>query len=114
MTFMRTGNGGAIRTSIGLTGTVAFLALTCSFIAPAADDLSAFPPAEAGMTRHVIRLPEEKDESVIKVELIIGKTVRTDSVNHYFFSGRLETENIPGWGFDRYAYFVTWVLWREP
>jgi ecotin len=68
----------------------------------AADNLKAFPPAESGMTRHVIQLPEMQDEAKFKVELIIGKMVTTDSKNRYFFSGQLETEVIPGWGFDRY------------
>ena len=54
------------------------------------------------MTRHVISLPKQQDESAFKVELIIGKTVKTDATNSYFFGGTLETETIPGWGFDRY------------
>jgi ecotin len=64
--------------------------------------MKAFPAAEEGMTRHVINLPKQQDESAFKVELIIGKTVKTDAKNRYFFGGALETENIPGWGFDRY------------
>jgi ecotin len=64
--------------------------------------MKAFPSAEEGMIRHVIRLPKQKDEAAFKVELIIGKTVRTDAKNRYFFGGTLEIENIPGWGFDRY------------
>jgi ecotin len=68
----------------------------------AADDMKAFPPAEEGMTRHVISLPKRQDESAFKVELIIGKIVKTDATNSYFFGGTLETETIPGWGFDRY------------
>jgi ecotin len=74
-------------------------ALTSAF---AADNLRAFPPAEPGMTRHVIELPQQADETALKVELIIGKTVKIDAHNRYFFGGMLETENIPGWGFDRY------------
>lgn len=54
------------------------------------------------MTRHVIRLPKQQDESAFKVELIIGKTIKTDASNSYFFGGTVETETIPGWGFDRY------------
>ena len=84
-------------------GSVVLLALACISIAPAADDMKAFPPAEAGMARHVIRLSKQKDETAFKVELIIGKTVRTDAINHYFFGGTLETVEIPGWGFDRYV-----------
>jgi ecotin len=71
-------------------------------LAFAADDMKAFPPAEEGMTRYVIRLPKQKDEAAFKVELIVGKTVRTDAQNRYFFGGALEKETISGWGFDRY------------
>ena len=54
------------------------------------------------MTRHLIRLPKQQDESAFKVELIIGKMVKTDASNSYFFGGALETETVPEWGFDRY------------
>jgi ecotin len=81
---------------------IALLTVASISIAFAADDMKAFPPAQEGMTRNVIRLPQQKDESVFKVEVIIGKTVRTDGVNRYFFGGILEKETIPGWGFDRY------------
>ena len=80
----------------------AVLILACTALARAADDMQAFPPAADGMTRIVIRLPKQQDETAFKVELILGKTVKTDAINQYFFAGTLETENIPGWGFDRY------------
>jgi len=70
--------------------------------AAAPDNLQAFPAAEAGMVRHVIELPQQPDESLFRVELMIGKTVKIDTVNRYFFAGMLETETIPGWGFERY------------
>lgn len=69
----------------------------------AADSLEAFPPAEAGMTRHVLRLPEKEDESRFKVELVVGKTVETDGANRHFFGGRLEAETVKGWGFTRHV-----------
>ena len=81
---------------------VALFALVSAVTACAADNLQAFPPAAEGMTRHVINLPKQDDEAALKVELIIGKTVKTDAHNRYFFGGTLETENIQGWGFDRY------------
>lgn len=68
----------------------------------AADSLKAFPPAEPGMARHVLRLPMQGDESAFRVELIIGKTLQLDAHNRYFFGGRLEQEVIPGWGYTRY------------
>lgn len=78
---------------------LAFVVLSEAF---AADVLQAFPPAEPGMIRHVIILPAQDDESELKVELIIGKTVIIDATNRYFFGGALETESISGWGFERY------------
>ena len=68
----------------------------------AADDMAAFPPAEQGMTRHVLRLPAQSDEHALRLELILGRTVRTDAANRYFFGGAIEEENIPGWGYPRY------------
>ncbi len=47
----------------------------------AADNMKAFPPAEAGMVRHVLQLPQQADESAFKVELIAGKTVQIDAAN---------------------------------
>lgn len=62
---------------------LAFVVLSDAF---AADVLQAFPPAEAGMVRHVIILPKQDDESELKVELIIGKRVTTDATNRYFLA----------------------------
>lgn len=69
----------------------------------AADNLKAFPPAGEGMVRYVLQLPEQADESAFRVELIVGKTVRIDTENRYFFSGKIEAETIPGWGYTRYT-----------
>ena len=38
----------------------------------AADNMKAFPPAGAGMVRHVLQLPPQTDESAFRVELIVG------------------------------------------
>ena len=68
----------------------------------AADNMKAFPTAEEGMVRHVLQLPQQDDESILRVELIVGKNVQVDEVNRYFFSGKIEEETIKGWGFPRY------------
>lgn len=68
-----------------------------------ADNMKAFPAAEEGMTRHVIHLPAADNEDSMKVELIVGKTVSTDPVNHHFFAGNIETVTIDGWGFEKFV-----------
>ena len=78
------------------------LGLTAAPSAIAADALKAFPAAEAGMARHVLQLPRQDDESALRVELIVGKTLLLDAHNRYFFGGRLLEEAIPGWGYARY------------
>ncbi len=69
----------------------------------ASDNLSAFPPAEAGMVRHVLTLPEHEDEAGLNVELVVGRTVEVDAVNRHFFTGSVVAETIEGWGFTRYV-----------
>ena len=54
------------------------------------------------MVRYVLELPKQDDESTMKVELIVGKTVETDDRNKYFFGGKIEEETVKGWGFPRY------------
>lgn len=68
-----------------------------------ADNMKAFPPAEAGMVRHVLNLPKQEDEDSFKVELVAGKEVEVDQKNRYFFGGKIEARNIEGWGFTRYV-----------
>ena len=77
--------------------------LLCGSPLSAQDDMQAFPPADEGMTRHVLRLPAEPDETLLKVELILGKAVLTDAANRYFFGGEIAAETIPGWGYTRYV-----------
>jgi ecotin len=79
------------------------LTLSAMPVAWAQDYLKAFPPAEAGMVRHVLQLPEQEDESAFKVELVVGKTVQTDAYNRHFFVGEIVEETIEGWGFPRYV-----------
>ena len=66
-------------------------------------NLKAFPAPEKGMTRYLLMLPAEKDESSLRVELQIGKIVHTDPANSYFFGGSLKEVNIEGWGYTRYV-----------
>ena len=76
--------------------------LTAVISAQAADTMKAFPPAEEGMVRYVLQVPKQDDESVFKVELMVGKTVAVDEVNTYFFGGQIENKTVKGWGYPRY------------
>ena len=78
------------------------LSLLALLPARAADNMKAFPPADAGMVRYVLQLPQNDNESSLKVELMVGKTVQVDDKNTYFFSGSIKETIIEGWGFPRY------------
>jgi ecotin len=64
--------------------------------------MKAYPAAKTGMTRWVLNLPKQQDETAFKVELIIGKTLLLDKGNRYFFGGKITRKVIKGWGFYRY------------
>jgi len=66
------------------------------------DHIDAFLPAAEGMERFVLHLPEQEDESLFRIELIIGKSVQVDKDNKYFFKGAIEVKTVEGWGFSYY------------
>ncbi len=85
------------------TYVTAVLICTALLTDEATDNMKAFPPAEAGMVRYVLKLPKQEDESAFKVELQVGKTVQLDEANRYFFGGKIEEKTIEGWGFPRFV-----------
>lgn len=62
----------------------------------AAEETPAFPLAGEGVVRFVLPLPSQDDESLFKLELIVGKTVRIDAQNNYSFAGKIEEEKTSG------------------
>ena len=83
--------------------TTALFLLCAISSSQAADNMKAFPASEAGLVRYVLQLPEQADESAMKVELIVGKTVQVDAQNSYSFVGKIEEKVIVGWGFTQYV-----------
>lgn len=67
-------------------------------------ELRAFPPAEAGMERFIISLPEKERQAEIdfKVELIPGKVMLTDGVNQVRHASKVEAWPLTGWGYTYY------------
>lgn len=77
--------------------------IALSAVAQTDDNMKAFPPAEDGMVRFVLSLSEREDETLVKVELIVGKTELLDEPNRYFYGGKIEEQTIEGWGFPKYV-----------
>jgi len=79
---------------------IELILITAALASDASQELKAFPPAGKGMTRFVIFLPSQADEDLLKIQLLVGKSVKLDPQNQYFYGGRLETETVTGWGYD--------------
>lgn len=75
--------------------------IACS-AASESEDLKAFPQADEGMERHVIRIPLLPNEEDFRVELQVGKEIEVDC-NRHSFGASLERRTVEGWGYTYFA-----------
>lgn len=66
--------------------------------------LKAFPAAKDKMERLVIVLPhkERGEDNNFQVELIVGKMMETDGVNHLGLGASIKERDLKGWGYKYY------------
>ncbi len=78
-------------------GVVAFNANAASL-----DPKVPYPAAEPGQARQVIHLPAVPMEENLKVQLMVGKTLKVDC-NQHAFGGEIKEHTLEGWGYPYYS-----------
>lgn len=91
----------AVMTAIISIASASVLAVSMEKM-PNLKDIAPYPSAKKGQIRHAIFLPGAENESNLKIELSMGKSMKVDC-NHHMIGGSLESKDLQGWG---YNYFV--------
>ncbi|CAA0125361.1 Ecotin [BD1-7 clade bacterium] len=83
--------------------TLGFMALLLAGAQALADkeDIHMFPEADKNQDRFVIRVPEQEDESLFKLEIVASRLQKADC-NLRALRGELDQESVKGWGYSYY------------
>lgn len=89
--------------SLTINATLGLFAFGLTGLAHAAklEDTAPYPKAENGFVRQVIHLAPQARESDFQVEILAGKSMKSDC-NHPRLGGILEEKNLEGWGYPFY------------
>lgn len=93
-----------MRTALTMTLVTAFSFATVACATGPTPDLNSvadFPAAQEGQSRHVIWLAEQRDEDMLKVEIVPGKLMLTDC-NTRSLMGSFTAQDLQGWGYTYY------------
>lgn len=69
-------------------------------------DIAPFPKAEKGMKQVVIEVPHSENDIYKKLEIFVGKTMKTDGCNKIWLAGQFISSDLKGWGYN-YLTFKT-------
>ncbi|QTV06833.1 serine protease inhibitor ecotin [Faecalibacter bovis] len=68
------------------------------------EDIKMFPKPDKDQVQKVIRVEPRDNENDFMIEIMIGKKTMTDSCNNHFLMGKLEENNLEGWGYSYYNF----------
>ena len=61
-----------------------------------------WPKADNDQKRSILKLPPKTDEHNKEIELIVGKKMKTDTCNKFFFGGTIDKKRLDGFGYNYY------------
>lgn len=67
-------------------------------------DIKIFPTPKEGYKQVIIDLKANKNEDLIKLEIVVGKNAKVDKCNRHFLVGEIKSQNLEGYGYTFYNF----------